>query len=74
VLSALHDLPLEHIHVQAQRQEIFEAIELENSQKAFNPVTLLWDNTGITLKLALATAYTNLLKSFKWAAVFGLHA
>jgi hypothetical protein len=50
VLSALHDLPLEDAHVQAQRQEIFEAIELENSQKPFNPVTLLWDNTGMTLK------------------------
>jgi hypothetical protein len=47
VLSALHDLPLEDTHVQAQRKAIFDAIEFENSQKPFNPVTLIWDNTGM---------------------------
>lgn len=47
VLSALHDLPLDDPHVQAQRTAIFEAIEFETSQKPFNPVTLIWDNTGM---------------------------
>lgn len=46
-LSALHDLPLEDPHVQAQRTAIFEAIEFETLQKPFNPVTLIWDNTGM---------------------------
>lgn len=47
VLSALHGLPLDDLHVQAQRRDIFEAIEIENSQKPFSLVTLIWDNTGM---------------------------
>lgn len=46
VLSALHDLPIDDAHVQAQRTQIFEAIEIESSQKPFNVMTLFWDNTG----------------------------
>ena len=47
VLSARHGLPLDDLHVQAQRRDIFEAIEIENSQKPFSLVTLIWDNTGM---------------------------
>jgi len=46
VLSALHNLPLEDPQVQTQRMAILEAIEFETLQKPFNPVTLVWDNTG----------------------------
>lgn len=47
VLSALHDLPLEDAHVQEQKSAILQAIEFETSHKPFNPITLIWDNTGI---------------------------
>ncbi|KAJ9603790.1 hypothetical protein H2200_011976 [Cladophialophora chaetospira] len=57
VLSALHNLPLEDEHVQAQRAQIFEAIEIETSQKAFNPITLLWDNTELQAGRRLRTSF-----------------
>jgi hypothetical protein len=47
VLSALHDLPIEDEHVQYQKREILEVISIEASQKPFNLVTLIWDNTEL---------------------------
>ncbi|ETN37508.1 uncharacterized protein HMPREF1541_07130 [Cyphellophora europaea CBS 101466] len=56
VLSALHDLPIDHEHVQAQRTQILRAIDVENSQEAFKLSTLLWDNTELQAGRRLRTS------------------
>lgn len=65
VLSALHDLPLDDPHVQGQRRQIFEAVEIEMSQKPFNPLTLIWDNSGTSLYLPSLFELTTLTIGYK---------
>ncbi len=57
ILSALHDLPFEDPHVQAQKQEILEVIGIEAAQKPFNMITLFWDNTELQAGRRLRTSY-----------------
>ena len=48
ILCRLHDLPLEHPKVQAQKEEIIHAIELENLETSkFKVLELLWDNSDL---------------------------
>ena len=48
VLARLHDLPLEHPHVQKQRQEILESIKLEEEdENKFKLISLVWDTTDL---------------------------
>jgi hypothetical protein len=47
VLSALHNLPIEDEQVQCQKRAILDVIAIEASQKSFNPLTLIWDNTEL---------------------------
>jgi hypothetical protein len=54
VLSALHDLPIDDEHVQAQKRQIFEAIEVETAQQPFKLISLIWDNTGMDISLPLS--------------------
>ncbi|RFU29565.1 hypothetical protein B7463_g6781, partial [Scytalidium lignicola] len=57
ILSALHDLPIDDEHVQYQKREILEVIALEKSQKPFNLVTLIWDNTELQAGRRLRTSF-----------------
>lgn len=48
VLSALHDRSIEDEHVQIQKRQILEAIEVESAQVPFKLSSLIWDDTGMS--------------------------
>lgn len=48
VLQRLHELPIEHPNVQAQKTEILEAIHIEEeSENQLTILSLFWDNTEL---------------------------
>ena len=56
VLSRLHDLPLEHEAVQAQRQEVLDSIK-DDEDTHFNVWLLFWDNTESQVGRRLRTSF-----------------
>ena len=56
VLSRLHDLPLEHEAVQAQRTEVLDSIR-DDEDTHFNIWLLFWDNTESQVGRRLRTSF-----------------
>lgn len=58
VLARLHDLPLDHAHVQQQRGEIMTSIELEElEENKLSIKTLLWDKTELRVGLRIRISF-----------------
>lgn len=69
VLAALHDLPLGDPHVQHQKKEIMDSIELEKDHAEFNIWTLFWDNTELKAGRRVRIGYLILF----WQQLMGIN-